>query len=252
MTENKKVEVLDTNRMPWQVCPTSTDKKVFGQKQLIQDPDIGMESALYEYPAGFTTYMHTHPCGHGHFILEGQMKVNQSYYGPGTFIWYPEGCVAEHGATAFEHAKVLMFSNKPFKVNYCKDEADRQSREKGIEPILVDTNRMEWFYRMASTSGKLFSKKALHQDKDTGMEINLMRYPAGFTTECHAHPCSQGFYIIQGQFHSDQMIYGPGTMLWYPEGCIAEHGATAYEDCVCIQFSNKPQKMLYERPEYQK
>ena len=41
-------------------------------------------------------------------------------------------------------------------------------------------------------------------------------------------------------------------MLWYPEGCIAEHGATAYEDCVCIQFSNKPQKMLYERPEYQK
>lgn len=245
-------QIYDTNRMPWFVRPTSTDKKVFGQKHFFDDPDMHSDCMLYYYPAGFTTYMHTHPCSHGHYILEGQMKVNSDYYGPGTFIWYPEGCVAEHGATFCEGAKVLMFSNKKFSVNYCKDEADREARDKGIQPVVTDTNRMNWFYRMASTSGKLFGKKALHKDEETGMEINLMRYPAGFTTEMHAHPCSQGFYIISGQFHSNQDIYGPGTLIWYPEGCMVEHGATAYEDCVCIQFSNKEQKMLYERPEYQK
>lgn len=193
--------IYDTNRMEWKYRPTSTDGKIFGQKVLVKDPDMKMEIVMNRYPAGFTTYMHTHPCGHGLFILKGQMKINEQYFGANTLIWFPEGCVAEHGATAHEDAEVLLISNKEFSIHYVKDEEEREQLDQGIQPIVSDVGRMPWFYRMASTSGKL---------------------------------------------------YGPGTMIWYPEGCLAEHGATAYEDCICLQTSNKEQKMLYVRKEYQK
>lgn len=244
--------IYDTNRMEWKYRPTSTDGKIFGQKPLVKDLDMKMEIVMNRYPAGFATYMHTHPCGHGLFILKGQMKINEQYFGSNTLIWFPEGCVAEHGATAHEDAEVLLISNKEFSIHYVKDEEEREQLDQGIQPIVSDIGRMPWFYRMASTSGKLFGKKALHLDEETKMQINYMNYPAGFTTEMHAHPCAQGFYILKGQFHSNGKLYGPGTMLWYPEGCIAEHGATAYEDCICLQISNKEQKMLYVRKEYQK
>ncbi len=247
------IEIFDTNRMPWHYRPTSTDAKIFGQKKFYEDTDMHTSLVLNHYPAGYTTYMHTHPCGHGLFILEGQLRVNQNYYGPNTFIWFPEGCVAEHGATAFEDCKALLFSNKEFgKIHYCKDEEEREQLDQGIEPIITDVGRIPWFYRMASTSGKLFGKKALHKDEETGMEINYMCYPKGFTTEAHSHPCGQGFYILQGQFESNGDLYGPGTVIWYPEGSIAQHGATAYEDCICLQINNKPIGMHYMRKEYQK
>lgn len=248
----RDVQVFDTDRMIWKYRPTSTDKKIFGQLKFFEDTDMHMEVMFNHYPKGFTTYMHTHPCGHGLFILQGQMKINSQYYGPNTLIWFPEGCVAEHGATPFEDVKALLITNKAFSVHYCKDEQERKELDQGIEPIVSDVDRIEWFYRMASTSGKLFGKKALHKDEDTGMEVNYMCYPAGFTTESHAHPCGQGFFILQGQFMSNGEVYGPNTLLWYPEGCVAEHGATAYEDCICLQFSNKEQKMIYQRKEYQK
>ena len=245
-------QIYDTDRIPWNYRPTSTDSKIFGQKRFFEDPDMHIECVMNHYPAGFTTYMHTHPCGHGLYILEGQMKVNTEYYGKDTLIWFPEGCVAEHGAAASEGAKVLLFSNKQFAIHYMKDEKEREGADRGIAPVVSDVDRIPWFYRMASTSSKLFGKKALHKDPETGMEINYMCYPAGFTTEMHAHPCSQGFYILRGQFCSNGNLYGPGTLLWYPEGVMAEHGATAFEDCICLQFSNKEQKMLYARKEYQK
>lgn len=78
-----------------------------------------------------------------------------------------------------------------------------------------------------------------------GMSIVMNRYPAGFTTERHRHPAAHGFYVLSGQIRSNDEYYGPGTMIWYEEGCIAEHGANAYEDLICLQISNKHFSMEY-------
>lgn len=243
----KQQKIMDVKRMDWSYRPTSTTGKLFGQKKLVEDSDMGMSIVMNRYPAGFTTITHTHPCGHGLYILEGQMKVNNEIYGKDTLIWFPEGCVAQHGASDYEDATALLISNKHFAIHYIKDEEERRKLDRGIMPIVSDTGRMPWFYRMASTSGKLFGKKQLHLDEETGMEINYINYPAGFTTERHTHPAAHGFYVLSGQIRSNDEYFGPGTMIWYEEGCVAEHGANAYEDLICLQISNKHFTIEYVR-----
>jgi len=57
---------------------------------------------------------------------------------------------------------------------------------------------------------------------------------------------------LSGQLKSNDEYFGPGTMVWYEEGCIAEHGATAHEDLICLQISNKDFSIQYRQKDYQK
>ncbi len=54
---------------------------------------------MVRYPAGFVNPSHTHPCGHGLYVLEGTLVTHKGMFPPGTFVWFPEGEVMEHGAT---------------------------------------------------------------------------------------------------------------------------------------------------------
>jgi quercetin dioxygenase-like cupin family protein len=61
---------------------------------------------------------HTHPCGHGLYVLEGQLKTHKGTFGPGSFVWFPEGEVMEHGASAEADVTVLFITNKRFRIDY--------------------------------------------------------------------------------------------------------------------------------------
>ena len=50
-----------------------------------------MEIRLVRYPAGVINPLHTHPCGHGMYVLEGQLVTHKGTFGPGYFVWFPEG-----------------------------------------------------------------------------------------------------------------------------------------------------------------
>ena len=61
----------------------------------------------------------THPCAHGIYVLEGTLTTHQSEYGPGSFVWFPEGGKMQHGASVDGDATLLFFTNKPFDIHYC-------------------------------------------------------------------------------------------------------------------------------------
>ena len=109
---------IDTAKMPWE--PRFNEK--LGQnlfrKSLYTDPDNGMEIRLVRYPAGVINPLHTHPCGHGMYVLEGQLVTHKGTFGPGHFIWFPEGETMEHGASAAGDATVLFVTNKGFRIDY--------------------------------------------------------------------------------------------------------------------------------------
>ncbi|MGA2480503.1 MAG: hypothetical protein ABSG63_17265 [Spirochaetia bacterium] len=50
------------------------------------------------------------------------------------------------------------------------------------EMFAVDTTSMPWEGRFKEELGKSSVRKMLFQDPDTGMEVRVVRYPAGFTT----------------------------------------------------------------------
>ena len=109
---------IDTNTMPWEERYQAAIGKSNFRKLLLQDPDTGTEVRLVRYPAGFTTTWHTHPCAHGMYVLEGTLVTHAGAYGPGAFVWFPEGTVMEHGASAENDVTVLFITNKRFEIHY--------------------------------------------------------------------------------------------------------------------------------------
>lgn len=109
---------LDTNALPWEARWNETLSKTLYRKNLITDPDTGMEVRIVKYPAGVINKLHTHPCAHGMYVIEGTLQTHEGQYGPGSFVWFPEGPAMEHGATDEADVVVLFITNKPFEIHY--------------------------------------------------------------------------------------------------------------------------------------
>src|SRR3954452_13079135 len=91
---------LDATAMPWEERYSDAVGAAIYRKELFTDPDTGMVVRLVRYPAGVINPAHTHPCGHGTYVLDGTLVTHQGPFGPGCFVWFPEGEVMEHGASA--------------------------------------------------------------------------------------------------------------------------------------------------------
>lgn len=115
------LEVADSTRMPWELFVVPQTGAELPSKQLFADPDTGMQVMLLRYAAGFTNHWHTHPHAHGMYVLDGVLKTHQGEYGPGNFVWFPEGGWMEHGATQDNDVTFLFITNKPFAICYEQD-----------------------------------------------------------------------------------------------------------------------------------
>lgn len=109
---------IDTVATPWEERFNEHLQRVIPRKDLFQDPETGMEIRMVRYPAGFVNPLHTHPCGHAMYVLEGTLATHRGSFGPGSFVWFPEGEPMEHGATAEHDVVVLFITNKPFRIDY--------------------------------------------------------------------------------------------------------------------------------------
>jgi quercetin dioxygenase-like cupin family protein len=116
--DEKQMVAIDTQVLPWEERFNEKLGRALYRKNLIIDPDTGMEVRLVRYPAGVINVRHTHPCAHGMYVLEGTLVTQAGRYGPGAFVWFPEGLEMEHGATPERDVTVLFITNKPFEIRY--------------------------------------------------------------------------------------------------------------------------------------
>jgi hypothetical protein len=68
--------------------------------------------------------LHSHPCAHGVYVLEGTLNTHQGDYPAGSFVWFPEGGVMQHGATQDQDVTFLFITNKAFDIHSVDDEND--------------------------------------------------------------------------------------------------------------------------------
>ena len=113
-----KFKALNTADLAWEERFNETLGKTLYRKNLHEDAETGMEIRLVRYPKGVINKRHTHPCAHGMYVLEGNLVTHKGVYGPGTFVWFPEGEVMEHGADTEGDVTVLFITNKPFRIDY--------------------------------------------------------------------------------------------------------------------------------------
>lgn len=109
---------VDTNDLPWEERFSEQVGHAIFRKELFNDPETGMLIRLVRYPAGVINPRHTHPCGHGMFVLEGHLVTHRGTYGPGSFVWFPEGEAMVHGASAEGDVTVVFVTNKAFRIDY--------------------------------------------------------------------------------------------------------------------------------------
>ena len=113
------------------------------------------------------------------------------------------------------------------------------------KPIAIDTSTVEWEERFNEKLGRSLFRKNLFEDAETGMEIRLVRYPAGVVNPWHTHPCAHGMYVLEGTLATNAGTFGPGTFVWFPEGSVMQHGATAEADVTVLFVTNKPFRIDY-------
>jgi quercetin dioxygenase-like cupin family protein len=109
---------VNTAELPWQERFNEKLGRPLFRKDLYADPETGGEIRIVRYPAGVINPAHTHPCGHGMYVLSGTLVTHKGRFGPGYFVWFPEGEVMEHGASADADAVVLFVTNKTFRIDY--------------------------------------------------------------------------------------------------------------------------------------
>lgn len=109
---------VNVNELPWEERYSQEIGAAIFRKEFFSDPETGMLVRLVRYPAGVINPRHTHPCGHGMYVLEGNLVTHKGTYPPGSFVWFPEGEVMEHGASAEGDVTVVFITNKPFRIDY--------------------------------------------------------------------------------------------------------------------------------------
>jgi quercetin dioxygenase-like cupin family protein len=117
-----KLIVSDSSRMPWEMFHVEQTGADIPSKTLFNDPDTGLSVILLRYAAGFTNTWHTHPHAHGVFVLDGVLSTHEGEFGPGTFVWFPEGGWMQHGATADNDCTFLFITDKSFGIFYESDQ----------------------------------------------------------------------------------------------------------------------------------
>jgi len=116
--EKNKFFAINTEQVPWEERFNPKLGRALLRKDLFNDPETGAEIRLVRYPAGVINPRHTHPCGHGMYVLEGSLVTHKGTFGPGTFGWFPEGQIMENGGSPNGDVTVLLVTNRSFRIDY--------------------------------------------------------------------------------------------------------------------------------------
>lgn len=231
-----KVFSSDAAGIQWEERFNKVNNMSCYRKLFYEDDETGMSVRLQVYPRGFTTKWHRHTCGHGIYVLDGILQTSSGNFGPGSFVWWPAGVVTEHGATQFADVTVVFITNGKFEIEYVSGpEVDNS----GSQMISTDVNAMQYKECPCDHNGMSDFGKYFFNDTDTGVSVKLNTYPKGWMTNWHTHNCSHGIFMLDGILKTSTGTFGPGSFIWWPEGIVAEHGATEFTDATFLFITNK-------------
>lgn len=108
---------VDPSAIAWSELPMPNKQSLY-RKTLFANVQNATGVDLLRYPAGVVTPVHTHPHGHGMYVLQGTLVTNRGTFGPGMFVWFPDGEQIYHGATKDAETVVLFVRHEPFQINF--------------------------------------------------------------------------------------------------------------------------------------
>ena len=90
---------------------------------------------------------------------------------------------------------------------------------KASELIAIDANALPWEERFNEKLGRALYRKNLVTDPDTGMEIRLVRYPAGVINVSHTSVRPRD---VRARRHAGHARGKRPRAAWFPEGTVMD------------------------------
>ena len=140
------------------------------------------------------------------------------------------GAVALVGAALFLQSQSANSENAPPGPNPPTNQ---------VEIVGKDANALPWTDLDIPQIKAKIPIKDLFADKDTGMQIFMVKYKAGFINTWHTHPNAHVMYVLEGTLVTSKGSFGPGSLVSFPEGGWMQHGASAAGDVVILFITNK-------------
>ena len=109
---------VSTSELAWNPNQGHRDLVTYFMKPLFADDHTGEITMLVRYPAGQVNPLHTHPVGHGMYVLQGKLVTNRGSFGPGTYVWCPPDQPVSHGAGPDEDVIVLFTTHEGMSTDY--------------------------------------------------------------------------------------------------------------------------------------
>jgi quercetin dioxygenase-like cupin family protein len=110
--------------LDWRRNQLHQDAVTYFMKPLFRDQSCGLAVTLIRYPAGQINPAHSHPIGHGMYVLQGSLVTHRGTFGPNTFVWFPSGEVMTHGAGDDEDLLMLFVASDAVRTDYVQAAPD--------------------------------------------------------------------------------------------------------------------------------
>ena len=109
----------------------------------------------------------------------------------------------------------------------------------------IDANSLPWEERFNEKIGRALYRKNLFTDAETGMEIRLVRYPAGIVNPRHTHPCAHGMYVLEGTLVTHEGRFGAWQLRLVPGRRDDGARRCSRAGCHGVFITNKPFEIHY-------
>jgi quercetin dioxygenase-like cupin family protein len=121
ITARPGFRAIKSSDMDWTRNQQHRDLVTYFMKPLFQNTRTGDSIMLVRYPAGEMNPSHTHPVGHGMYVLQGTLVTHRGTFGRDTFVWFPANEVMFHGAGPDEDLIVVFTTNVDSRIEYVRD-----------------------------------------------------------------------------------------------------------------------------------
>src|SRR6266496_1889235 len=82
--------------------------------------------------------------------------------------------------------------------------------------------------------------RLLHEDRDSGEEHYLIRYPAGTRGRVHWHTAAHTIVVLEGRLQANDRVIGPGAYAHFPAGEPMFHAPAGDDDCLFVIVFHGP------------
>ena len=92
----------------------------------------------------------------------------------------------------------------------------------------------------AAVYDRAIGLRLLCEDRASGEEHYVVRYPAGVRARMHRHTAAHTMVVIEGRLEVNGQVIGPGSYAHFPAGVPMRHQATDDWPCLFVLLFHGP------------